>query len=277
METDAARELARIDRAVEFLSPHIRDVPKTGVVLGSGLGSYAERMSDIVTLPYSEIPGFPVSSVQGHAGRLVTGTKHGIRVIVMQGRVHMYEGYHLLDVVLPVRVLARLGIENLVVTNAAGGVNPSFIPGDLMLIKDHLNLTGANPLTGANLDDLGPRFPDMSNAYDPGLASLAWESAKSLGIDLKKGVYAWLPGPSYETPSEVKMLRLLGADATGMSTVPEVIAAIHAGLRVLGLSCITNKAAGLSDTSLNHEEVKETAARVEKNFVNLIDVIVGKI
>ncbi len=247
-----------------------------GVILGSGLGDYAEALEGAQVLPYAEIPGFPVSTVPGHAGQWCCGTLHGKRVAMMRGRFHYYEGYSLQDVTLPVRVMQQLGVRTLIVTNAAGGVNTAFHPGDLMVIDDLINMTGANPLFGENLDAFGPRFPDMSKAFDPELRALAHRCAKEKGIALRSGVYAQMTGPCFETPAEIRMLRTLGADAVGMSTVPETIVARHGGIRVLGISCITNMAAGILDQPLNHEEVMETGERVKHTFRALLDDIIAQ-
>lgn len=244
--------------------------PKVAVILGSGLGPFADTLASKVAIPYAELPHFPHASVPGHAGRLVLGTLEGIQVAAMQGRVHAYEGYSQAQVSYPARVLCSLGIKTLVVTNAAGGINLALRPGDLMAITDHLNLSGANPLSGPNDDRMGPRFPDMSTTYHPGLLSLLQETAQQNRIDLRKGVYAVLSGPSYETPAEIRMLRVMGADAVGMSTVPEVIAAAHMGVKVAGISCITNLAAGIGHQPLTHEEVAQTAGRVRDTFSRLL-------
>jgi len=249
------------------------DVAKVGVVLGSGLGRVGDVLVDEAggkSLPYGALPHFPTSSVEGHKGRLVYAEHAGAPVFVMQGRVHRYEGYPESAVVFPVRVLLALGVKRLVLTNAAGGLGDGFAPGDLMLIEDHLNLTGGNPLVGHNDDRLGPRFPDMSHTYPKALIELAQKLAKEQGLSLKQGVYAGLLGPSYETPAEIRMLRVLGAHAVGMSTVYEAIAAAHGGADVLGISCITNLAAGISREKLSHDEVKETAGKVEKAFAELV-------
>ncbi len=244
--------------------------PKVGIILGSGLGDFADTFADKVVIPYNELPHFPHSSVPGHAGRLVLGTLQGEPVVAMQGRVHFYEGYAPHKVAFPARVLCALGIRALVVTNAAGGVNLALRPGDLMAISDHLNLSGWNPLNGPNDDRVGPRFPDMSTAYSPTLTALLMRSAEEMGVDVRKGVYAMLSGPSYETPAEIRMLRVLGADAIGMSTVPEVIAASHMGVPCAGISCITNLAAGIGHKPLSHEEVAETANRVRDVFAKVL-------
>jgi purine-nucleoside phosphorylase len=244
--------------------------PRVGIILGSGLGGFADRLSDAVAIPYSELPSFPSSSVPGHAGRLVLGMLGGVPVAAMQGRVHGYEGYTPAQVAFPARVLCSLGIRTLVVTNAAGGINRALRPGDLMAITDHINLTGGNPLSGANDDRLGPRFPDMSTAYDPALFARLMEIAQASRVDLRPGVYLGLAGPSYETPAEIRMMRVLGADAVGMSTVHEVIAAAHMGVKVAGISCITNLAAGIGHKPLSHAEVAETAERVKDTFSRLL-------
>ena len=247
-----------------------------GVILGSGLGAYADQLENAVRLPYADIPGFPRSTVAGHAGLWCCGTLHGKRVAMMQGRFHYYEGYSMQDVTLPVRVMQQLGIKTLIVTNACGGVNLSYKPGDLMVISDIFSMTGQNPLIGPNLDAFGPRFPDMSCAFDKELRQLAHDCAKEQGFSLQEGVYAQMTGPSYETPAEIRMLRTLGADAVGMSTVPEVIVARHGGMRVLGISCVTNMAAGILDQPLSHKEVTETADRVKGQFTSLLDAVIAK-
>jgi purine-nucleoside phosphorylase len=245
--------------------------PRVGIILGSGLGGFADGFEDKVVIPYADLPHFPHSSVPGHAGRLVLGRVRGEPVVAMQGRVHVYEGHTPTQVAFPARVLCALGIHTLVVTNAAGGVNLDFQPGDLMVITDHLNLSGYNPLNGPNDERLGPRFPDMTTAYPAALQAQLLDSGRRVGVTLKQGVYAILAGPSYETPAEIRMLRVLGADAVGMSTVPEVIAANHMGVRVAGVSCITNLAAGIGGKPLSHEEVAETANRVKDLFTRLLE------
>lgn len=247
-----------------------------GLILGSGLGELADEITEAIKIDYSQIPHFPVSTVVGHAGQLVYGTLAGKKVLAMQGRFHYYEGHSMTTVTYPVRVMATLGAHSLVVTNAAGGVNEGFQPGDLMLITDHINFTGANPLIGPNADDLGPRFPDMSQAYTSAYGEVAQAVAKERKLHLQKGVYMGFSGPTYETPAEIRMARTLGADAVGMSTVPEVIVAAHSGLKVLGISCITNLAAGMQAT-LNHEEVVETTERVKVEFKELIKATLAKL
>jgi len=256
--------------AVRARAPAEVKAPRVGIILGSGLGSFADRLSGAVSVPYAELPHFPSSSVPGHAGRLVLGTLRGVPVVAMQGRVHGYEGYSQSQVAFPARVLCALGLRALVVTNAAGAINRALHPGDLMAITDHINLSGGSPLYGPNDDRLGPRFPDMSTTYDVGLLARLLECAQATKIDLRSGVYAILSGPSYETPAEIRMLRVLGADAVGMSTVPEVIAAAHMGVKVAGVSCITNLAAGISPKPLSHAEVAETAGRVTETFSRLL-------
>lgn len=251
--------------------------PDFALILGSGLGGLASRLERPLTADYGEIPGFPRSTVPGHAGRLVQGRLAGKQVLAMQGRSHFYEGRSQGELGRAVAVLRLLGARRLIVTNAAGGLNPAFVPGDLMLITDHINMTGANPLRGANDQSLGPRFPDMSRAYDPGLARLASECAAELGISLHRGVYMALSGPSYETPAEIRAYRRLGADAVGMSTVPEVIAAVHCGMAVLGISCITNAAAGLAAAKLDHDEVIAVASRVQARFEDLVTRIIANL
>lgn len=268
-------EMKRIDEAAAKVLA-VCGKADIGVILGSGLGDYAETLEDAVKLPYSEIPGFPRSTVAGHAGMWCCGTLYGKRVVMMQGRFHYYEGYGMKDVTLPVRVMQKIGVKTLIVTNAAGGVNLGYHPGELMVIGDIFSMTAQNPLIGPNLDAFGPRFPDMSCAFDKELRALAHECANEQGFALREGVYAQMTGPTYETPAEIRMLRTLGADAVGMSTVPEVIVARHGGMRVLGISCITNMAAGILDQPLNHAEVTETANRVKGQFRNLLDRIIEK-
>ena len=269
-----AEQLGQIDAAVTYLRQKYYRAPEIGVILGSGLGDFGSGMKESVVIPYSEIPHFPVSSVVGHSGKLLLGSVESLSLAVMSGRVHYYEGYSMEQVVFPARVLGRLGVKTLIVTNAAGGIHRDFKPGDLMVITDHINLMGANPLHGPNLDELGVRFPDMSEAYEKPLRGLALRAAESVGIRLQQGVYIAVAGPSYETPAEIEMFRRCGADAVGMSTVPEVIAAGHMGMRVLGISCITNMAAGVLPQKLHHAEVLETTARVQREFVSLLERVI---
>jgi purine-nucleoside phosphorylase len=264
-----------LDQAAEAVSQRAPLRPEIAIVLGSGLGGLADEASHGVAIPYAEIPHFPSSTAPGHAGRLIVGELSGRPVLMFSGRAHMYEGYEPSDVVFGVRMARRLGAETLIVTNAAGGVNPYWEPGTLMLIEDHINLTGRNPLVGPNDSRVGTRFPDMSAAYDPALRRLARRVAERQGVFLPGGVYLGLLGPNYETPAEIRMARLLGADAVGMSTVLEVLAARHVGLRVLGISCITNMAAGMLPQELTEEEVIETASRVRDRFAGLIRGIVA--
>ena len=265
----------QVEAAAETVSREIfPHDPTVGIVLGSGLGGFAETLEDPSYVPYGQIPGFAESKVVGHVGRLVAGVSGPTTVLAMQGRVHCYEGHPIEQVVLPIRTMIRVGCKVILITNAAGGIRTSYQPGDLALITDHINMTGQNPLVGENDDRLGPRFPDMSQAYDRDLCSLAHEVAAQQGIPLKEGVYNWLLGPTYETPAEIRMARAVGADLAGMSTVPEVIAAKHMGARILGVSCVTNMAAGLQLT-LSHEEVKETAQRVKEIFIRLVTSLVA--
>jgi purine-nucleoside phosphorylase len=260
-------DFGKIQNAAQFLKEKYENAPKIGLILGSGLGVLADEIEQPVKIAYNEIPDFPVSTVEGHAGQLVFGTIHGVEVVAMQGRFHFYEGYSFEKVTFPVRVMKELGVETLIVTNAAGGVNESFSPGDLMIITDHINNMGTNPLIGPNDSRLGVRFPDMSEAYTKELRVLAKQISEQLNIPTQEGVYVGNTGPTYETPAEVRMIRTLGGDAVGMSTVPEVIVARHAGMKVMGISCISNMAAGILDQPLNHEEVIETTEMVKANFL----------
>ncbi len=256
--------------AAQAIKNKISGTPTVGLILGSGLGNLADEIENPVYIDYSSLPGFPEATVEGHLGRFVYGIYEGQRVLAMQGRFHYYEGKSIEEVVLPVRVMKDVGIQALIVTNAAGGIDSSFQPGDLMIISDHINFSGVSPLRGQNVAEFGPRFPDMSYAYAPALQKLALKAASELNIPIKSGVYGMMPGPNYETPAEIRMLRLLGAHAVGMSTVPEVVAAVHAGIRVLGISCITNMAAGILNQSLSHAEVIETAEKARNSMVSLL-------
>jgi purine-nucleoside phosphorylase len=247
------------------------------LVLGSGLGAFADEIEDSVKIPYEEIPGFARSTVEGHAGQLALGKVEGVNVAAMQGRFHFYEGYSLEEVTFPQRVMGLLGIKSLILTNASGGINVDFEPGMLMLISDHLNLMGTNPLIGYNDERFGPRFPDMTNVYDRDYQEIAMQEAHAMGLNMRRGIYAALTGPSYETPAEIRLFRILGADAVGMSTVPEAIVARQMGIKVLGISCITNLAAGVTDTPINHEEVMETGERVKETFKELLRRIIPKL
>ncbi len=270
--------LGRLDDCASWIRGKAKAPPRVGLVLGSGLGAFAERLKDRVAIPYEEVPNFPVpSGVVGHAGELVLGRVERTPVAVLSGRVHFYEGRPMSDVVFPARVLARLGVGAVVLTNAAGGLRRTFRPGDLMLISDHINAFGTNPLLGPNEEALGPRFPDMSKVYDPELRRLAKQTARELEIPLREGVYLGNPGPSYETPAEIRAYGRVGADAVGMSTVPEAIALRHAGVRVLGISTITNMAAGILPKPLDHSEVIATTKRVGERFVRLLAALVPRI
>lgn len=269
--------IKQVQTTAQYLKTKVNSNPKVAIILGSGLGSLADEVTDSVKIPYAGIPNFKVPKVAGHGGQLVVGKLSGVEVLVQQGRWHFYEGYTLDEVVLPVRVYQELGIETVIITNAAGGVNQSFQVADLMLITDHLNLMGTNPLIGESGKLFGTQFPDMSEVYDKALQNLAKQVAIDQKLDLKTGVYGALTGPSYETPAEIRMLRTLGADAVGMSTVPEAISARHRGLKVLGISCITNMAAGVTNQPLSHEEVKEAADQAMTKFISLIKGIVAKI
>lgn len=261
----------KLERAYQSVRKKTGFVPEIALVLGSGLGAFAdEKVKAEAVVNYNEIEGFPVSTVPGHKGRFVFGTVGGVKVAVMQGRVHYYEGYPMSDVVMPARLLKMLGAKVLFLTNASGGINPDFSAGDFMLIRDHIANFVPNPLIGANVEQLGTRFPDMSNVYDNALCGVILSCAKELGIEMKQGVYAQLTGPSFETPSEIKMLGRMGADAVGMSTAVEAIAARHAGMKVCGISCISNLAAGISPVPLTHEEVQETADKAAPRFKALI-------
>ncbi|WP_334071649.1 purine-nucleoside phosphorylase [Paenibacillus sp. A14] len=266
--------IGMIREAADYIRSKTETSPKVGLILGSGLGVLADHIEGAVSIPYSDIPYFPQSTVEGHAGELMIGTLNGAPVVLMKGRFHMYEGYGPELTAFPVRVMKELGVEKLLVTNAAGGINTSYQPGDLMLISDHINLTGTSPLIGQNDNELGPRFPDMSQAYSRRLRDLARKTAEKAGVPLQEGVYVGLLGPSYETPAEIRMLRTLGGDAVGMSTVSEVIVARHAGLEVLGISCISNMASGILDQPLSHDEVMETTDRVREKFLSLVLTII---
>jgi purine-nucleoside phosphorylase len=265
-----------IKQAAAFIEEKVSFTPQIGLILGSGLGVLAEEIEDPIRISYSDIPGFPVSTVEGHAGQFVFGTLQGKKVAAMQGRFHYYEGYSMDKVTFPVRVMKEIGIESLIVTNAAGGVNTSFEAGDLMIITDHINNMGTNPLIGPNDNEFGVRFPDMSEAYSKRLRQLAKDTGVELNLSIQEGVYVGNTGPVYETPAEIRMIRTLGGDAVGMSTVPEVIVARHAGIEVLGISCISNMAAGILDQPLTHHEVIETTEKVKANFLSFVKTIVSK-
>ncbi|MFQ3542908.1 purine-nucleoside phosphorylase [Halobacillus rhizosphaerae] len=256
--------------AANFIQKKVNTAPSVGLILGSGLGVLAEEIENPTVIKYKDIPHFPESTVSGHKGQLVIGELEGRQVVAMQGRFHYYEGYSMEQVTFPVRVMKEIGVETLFVTNAAGGINESFHPGDLMIITDHINNMGDSPLIGPNDEQLGPRFPDMSEAYDRDLISHAKQSAERVELQVREGVYIGNTGPAYETAAEIRMLRTLGGDAVGMSTVPEVTVASHAGLRVLGISCISNMAAGILDQPLTHDEVIDTTAKVREDFLGFV-------
>lgn len=265
----------RLEKARAYVAERAGLTPKVGIVLGSGLGDFASRAKIVSEVPYADIPEFPQSTVEGHKGQFVFGYLGSTPVVIMQGRVHYYEGYPMEDVVMPARLMGLLGAETLLLTNASGGINRSFKGGDIMLITDHIAALVPNPLLGRNIDRLGTRFPDMSEVYDSVLRNAVIKAAEELGIDLKQGVYCQLTGPSYETPAEVRMLGKLGADAVGMSTAVEAIAARHMGLKVCGISLVTNMAAGISQTQLSHEEVKQAADAAGKKFGDLLEKVIA--
>ena len=265
------------DSAAQLILSRTSLRPKIGLVLGSGLGAFADSLTDAARVPYAEIPSFPQSTAIGHAGRMVVGNAGSVAVAAMQGRVHLYEGYSAQEITFPIRVFARMGIRAVILTNAAGGMNLSYSQGALVLIRDHINLQGTNPLIGHNDDRFGPRFPDMTRAYDPQYRAIAKEEARNLNLILEEGIYAALPGPSYETPAEIDYLRRIGADLVGMSTVAEVIAARHMGMKVLAISCVTNMAAGILDQPLSHSEVMETGERVKSTFEALLRAVLPRI
>jgi purine-nucleoside phosphorylase len=273
----AKTEFEKAEAAAQFILAKTKLRPMLGLILGSGLGAFADEFSRPVRIPYSEIPNFPASTAIGHAGNMVIGVVAGTPVIAMQGRVHLYEGYSVQQVAFPIRVFARLGVQAVILTNAAGGILQELPQGRLVIIKDHINLQGANPLSGPNEEKFGTRFPDMTTAYDQKFRAMAAAQAKRLGTAMPEGVYAALAGPSYETPAEIRYLRAIGADLVGMSTVPEVIAARHSNIRVLGISCVTNAAAGVIDQPLVHSEVLEVAERVKEEFVAFLKAVLPEI
>ncbi len=263
--------------ASDFIQSRITVDPRIAIVLGSGLGAFADTLDNSSTVLYSEIPGWPRSTAVGHAGKFVAGEANGVPVAVLAGRAHLYEGYSAQDSVFGIRALDLLGVDTVILTNAAGGVNAAYQPGELVLISDHINLLGHNPLTGPNDDSIGTRFPDMSEAYSKKLREVAREAGKGIGLELREGVYAAVPGPSYETPAEIRYLRAIGADLVGMSTVLETIAANHAGIRVLGISCVTNHAAGVTEGKLDHKEVLEVGERMKGTLIDLLRGVVSGI
>lgn len=263
--------------ALHYIRSRTKAAPRIGVVLGSGLGAFGEQLTDALAIPYAEIPGWPLATAVGHAGKLLIGTLDGLEIAVLSGRAHFYEGCTPLQVTTGVRVLAGLGVKTVVFTNAAGGINLSYSQGALALISDHINLQGTNPLIGPNDDALGPRFPDMSDAYSSRCREIARQVASELGIDLREGVYAAMSGPSYETPAEIRFLRTIGADLVGMSTVPEVIVANYLGLQSLAISCVTNMAAGILPQKINHEEVLETGRRVQETLLRFLRALLPRL
>lgn len=262
--------LENILEAKQYVTSKTNTVPTVGIILGSGLGSLADEITDAVRIPYNEIPHFAQSNAVGHANELVIGNLNGKSIVAMKGRFHYYEGFTLEQVTFPVRLMKALGVENLIITNACGAINTSFQPGDLMLITDHINLTGNNPLIGPNNDELGTRFPDVSEVYNKELRNIVLEVAEEQGTKMQQGVYAWWTGPTYETPAEIRMIRTLGADSVGMSTVPEALVAVHGKINVVGISCLTNMACGILDQPLSHDEVIEVAALVRDKFIKLV-------
>jgi purine-nucleoside phosphorylase len=275
--TQTMSNYERAEQAARFIRERYKEHLQVGLILGSGLGAFADEIEESVEIPYEEIPGFARSTVEGHAGRLVLGKVEGVNVVAMQGRFHFYEGYSMDEVTFPHRVMGLLGIKSMILTNASGGINVDFEPGMLMLISDHLNLMGTNPLIGRNDERFGPRFPDMSNVYDRDYQDIAIQEAHAMSLNMRRGVYAALTGPSYETPAEIRLFRILGADAIGMSTGPEAIVARQMGIKVLGISCITNLAAGVTDAPINHEEVMETGERVKETFKELLRRVIPKL
>jgi purine-nucleoside phosphorylase len=267
----------RAEHAARIVRARVNQEPRVAVVLGSGLGGFADDFEEAVAIPYGEIPGFVPSTAQGHAGRLVVGKVGQVPILAMQGRVHYYEGYTLEEVTFPIRTFKLLGIKTIVLTNAAGGINVELSQGALMVISDHLNLMGVNPLRGPNDERFGPRFPDMSAVYSPSLQEIVIEESRAMGVEVRRGIYAALSGPNYETPAEIHLLRNCGADAVGMSTVPEAIIARQMDMEVLGISCITNMAAGISDEPINHDEVMETGNRVRSTFTQLLRRVVDRL
>jgi len=273
----ATQELLQASAAAKFILDKTKLRPKIALVLGSGLGAFADEFANATRIPYTKIPYFPRSTAIGHVGQLVLGTVDGVPVAGMQGRVHLYEGYSAKQVAFPMRVFARLGVQAVILTNAAGGINLNYSEGALVVLRDHINLQGANPLVGPNDDRFGPRFPDMTRAYDPDFRGFVAEEGKRLNLNLHEGVYLALAGPNYETPAEIHAFRRLGADLVGMSTVPEVLGARHSGIRVLGISCVTNMAAGITGEALTAEEVFATGARVKTQFIALLKAVIPRI
>ncbi|WP_054710065.1 purine-nucleoside phosphorylase [Bacillus sp. JCM 19041] len=266
----------QIKEATDYIRTKTSDIPEVGIILGSGLGNLADDIEEAVEIPYEEIPHFSKSAAIGHANKLVIGTLNGKRIAAMKGRYHYYEGYTLKQVTFPVRVMKALGVETLIITNACGAVNKAFAPGELMLINDHINLVGANPLIGENVSELGPRFPDLSEVYSSRLREVAKTVAGEQGTKVQEGVYSWWSGPAYETPAEIRMIRTLGGDAVGMSTVPEATVATHAGMEVLGISCLTNMACGILDEPLSHDDVIVVAGKANEAFTKLVKGVLAQ-
>ena len=275
-KTKPSQEFLRAEKAAKFILAKTKLRPRIGLVLGSGLGAFANEVAGAARIDYKTIPHFPRSTAIGHAGRMVIGKAAGVPVAVMQGRVHFYEGYSQSEVIFPMRVMARMGIRAVLITNAAGGINLNFKQGCLVVLRDHINLQGTNPLIGPNDENFGPRFPDTTQVYWKPYQAAALREGKRLGVEIAEGVYVGLTGPSYETPAEIRYLRMIGADLVGMSTVPEVIAAAHLGIRVLGISCVTNMAAGILDQPITTEEVIETGERVKADFVALLRAVIPR-
>jgi purine-nucleoside phosphorylase len=269
--------MSKIIESSQYILSKISTKPRIGMVLGSGLGIYVDQIQNKTIIPYQDIPHFKKTSVEGHEGRLILGEVHGVPVAALQGRLHAYEGYPMEEIVHPVRTLAALGIEMLFLTNASGGINFNYHPGDLVAISDHINLSGRNPLVGPNIAELGPRFPDMTQAYDPELIELMQKVAKHHHVEMQTGVYCSVLGPTYETPAEIRMLRAIGGDLVGMSTVPEVIAANHLGLKVAGVACITNYAAGIKSEKLSHADVKKVAEKAMVGFATILTETIGEL
>ncbi|HUE82558.1 MAG TPA: purine-nucleoside phosphorylase [Pyrinomonadaceae bacterium] len=268
---------ARAEHAARTIRARTAEEARVALVLGSGLGAFADDLSEATAIPYEEIPGFSSSTAEGHAGKLVLGKVDKVPVLAMQGRVHFYEGYSLEEVTFPIRTFKLLGVKTLVLTNAAGGIDVELTQGGLMVISDHLNLMGVNPLRGTNDERFGPRFPDMTEVYSKELQEIVVEEARAIEVEVRRGIYAALAGPSYETPAEIHMLRTFGADAVGMSTVPEAIVARHMGMNVLGISCITNMAAGIGDEPISHAEVMETGEKVKATFTQLLGRVIARL
>jgi purine-nucleoside phosphorylase len=276
-ETSSGSLYDRAERAARLIRERAKANVSVAIVLGSGLGGFADELTDASGIPYDQIPGFARATVEGHAGRLVIGKVGATAIAALQGRFHFYEGYSLEEVTFPIRVLKLLGVKTLILTNASGALNAEYAPGTLMLISDHINLMGVNPLIGANDTRFGPRFPDLTNVYSPELQDIVLQEAREMKLEMRRGIYASLTGPSYETPAEIHMVRALGAQAVGMSTVPEAIVARHMGMKVVGISCITNLAAGVTDHPVDHTQVIATGERIRESFSELLRRVIGKV